>query len=149
MELGPILLVEDSRDDEALILRSLKKSNVSNQIVVARDGVEALRYLGIGDDQEKAEISPAIVLLDIKLPRVDGLEVLDRIRSNQRTKQLPVVMLTSSDEEADLLKSYQLGVNSYVRKPVNFDDFSKAVTQLGLYWLLLNEPPPGGPQDRA
>lgn len=143
METRPILLVEDNRDDQTLILRSLKKSNILNPVIVANDGIEALHHLlGTGAEMEADGMRPAVVLLDIKMPKVDGLEVLERIRSNERTKRTPVVMLTSSDEEADLVRSYELGVNSYVRKPVDFSDFSEAITQMGLYWLLLNEPPP-------
>lgn len=143
MDKGLLLLVEDSADDEALILRTLRKNNFLNEIIVARDGVEALAYL-LGDESKDGEgrITPTIVLLDLKLPRVDGLEVLERIRANPRTQLQPVVVLTSSDEEADVVRSYELGANSYVRKPVDFGEFSKAVTQLGLYWMLLNKPPP-------
>ena len=143
MKDGPILLVEDNPDDEALILRVLKGHNLSNAVVVARDGPEALDYLfgtGVYEGQDVAR--PAVVLLDLKLPKIDGLEVLERLRRDERTRSLPVVILTSSDEEKDLARSYALGANSYVRKPVNFVDFSKAVSQLGVYWLLLNEPPP-------
>lgn len=139
----PILLVEDNPDDEALILRTLKKRNIANGMVVARDGAEALDYLfGTGPRAEGGPLKPAVVLLDIKLLKIDGLEVLERIRADDRTKLLPVVVLTSSDEERDLARSYELGANSYVRKPVEFGEFSAAVSQLGLYWLLLNEPPP-------
>ena len=132
-----ILLVEDSPDDEALTLRALKKNNISNEVVVARDGTEALAHL-----HNSGNGLPALVLLDLKLPKVDGLEVLRRIRAEPRTRLLPVVVLTTSKEEQDLLRSYDLGANSYVRKPVDFEQFSEAVRQLGLYWLLLNEPPP-------
>lgn len=143
MERRPIFLVEDNADDELLILRSLKRNNVSNGVIIARDGVEALDYLfGTGSQADKQPIKPSVVLLDIKLPKIDGLQVLERIREDERTKLLPVVVLTSSDEERDLLRSYQLGVNSYVRKPVDFAEFSEAITKLGLYWLLLNELPP-------
>lgn len=139
---GPILLVEDSPDDEFLTLRTLKNANISNKIVVMRDGAEALDYLfGSGAYKGRGVAQPAVILLDIKLPKVDGLEVLERIRSDDRTRLLPVVMLTSSDEQRDLLRSYELGVNSYVRKPVDFGEFSQAVAQLGLYWLLINEQP--------
>ena len=140
---GPILIVEDDPDDEALILRVLKGHNLSNDVVVARDGAEALDYLfgtGVYEGQDVAR--PAVVLLDLKLPKIDGLEVLERLRRDEKTRWLPVVILTSSDEEKDLVRSYDLGANSYVRKPVNFVEFSKAVSQLGVYWLLLNEPPP-------
>ena len=132
-----ILLVEENADDEALTLRALKKNNISNEVVVARDGVAALDYLS-----SNGKSLPALVLLDLKLPKVDGLEVLRRLRAAPRTKMINVVILTSSKEEQDLLKSYDLGVNSYVRKPVDFEQFSEAVRQLGLYWLVLNEPPP-------
>ena len=138
-----ILLVDDDADDEALILRSLAKSKISESMVVARDGVEALDYLfGTGTRAEQGPLKPALVLLDLKLPKVDGLQVLERIRADERTKCQPVVILTSSDEEADLMRSYELGVNSYVRKPVDFAAFSKAITEIGLYWLLLSESPP-------
>ena len=140
---GPILLVEDNPDDELLTLRTLKSANVSNKIDVVRDGAEALDYLfGSGAYKGRGGAQPAIILLDIKLPKVDGLEVLQRIRRGDRTRLLPVVMLTSSDEQRDLLRSYELGVNSYVRKPVGFEELSQAVAQLGLYWLLINQPPP-------
>jgi len=144
MENKYILLVEDNPDDEALTLRALKKNNIKNEVVVAHDGVEALDYLfstGRYADRD-ANVMPQVVLLDLKLPRVDGLEVLKRLRADERTKLLPVVVLTSSKEEQDLVSSYSLGANSYVRKPVDFGQFSEAVRQLGLYWLLLNEPPP-------
>lgn len=139
-----ILLVEDNPDDVELTLHAFEEHNISNEIEVVEDGAEALDYLFAtgayaGRDMSKM---PAVVLLDLKLPKVDGLEVLRRIRDDDRTKNLPVVILTSSSEEEDLSKSYELGANSYVRKPVNFDQFSEAVRQLGLYWLLLNEPPP-------
>lgn len=139
-----ILLVEDTADDVELTLRSLKKNNIFNEVVVARDGAEALDYLfttgayaGRGPN-----IEPAVVLLDLKLPKIDGLEVLRRLRADERTKYLPVVVVTSSKEELDMVSSYELGANSYVRKPVDFVQFSEAVRQLGMYWLLLNEPPP-------
>ncbi len=140
----PILLVEDNPDDEALTLRAFRKNNITNEIVVARDGVEAIDYLfatgiheGLAEDR-----MPQVVLLDLKLPRMDGLEVLRRIRADERTRLLPVVVLTSSKEEQDLVESYRIGCNSYVRKPVNFDEFMEAARQLGMYWLLLNEPAP-------
>ena len=143
MKDGPILIVEDNPDDEALTLRALKRNNLANNVVVVRDGAEALDYLfGTGAFEGRGVAQPAVILLDIKLPKVDGLEVLERIRADDRTKRLPVVILTSSDEQKDLIRSYELGVNSYVRKPVEFGEFSEAVSQLGLYWLLLNEPPP-------
>ena len=142
-----ILLVEDNPDDEKLTLRALKKNNISNEVVVAHDGVEALDYLfGTGAHAGRdTSALPTVVLLDLKLPRVDGLEVLRRVREDERTKLLPVVVLTSSKEEQDLVKSYRLGANSYVRKPVDFTQFIEAVRQLGLYWLVLNEgTTPGG-----
>jgi two-component system response regulator len=132
-----ILLVEDNADDEALTIRALKKNNIKNEVVVSRDGAQALEYL-----LNEAKQLPQIVLLDLKLPKIDGLEVLKRIRSEERTRMLPVVILTSSKEEQDLINGYRLGCNSYIRKPVNFDDFLEAAKQLGLYWLLLNEAPP-------
>jgi len=139
-----ILLVEDNADDEELAIRALKKNNVTNNLVVARDGVEALDYLfgtGAYAGRDTATV-PGLVLLDLKLPKMDGLEVLRRIRSNERTKRMPVTVLTSSKEEQDLIKSYYLGANSYIRKPVDFNQFTDAVRQLGLYWLMLNEVPP-------
>ena len=141
-----ILLVEDNPDDETLTLRALSKSNVLNEIVVARDGAEALDYLfgtGIHDGRDTS-IQPQLILLDLKLPKVDGLEVLKRLRADARTALLPVVILTTSNEERDIVTSYQLGVNSYVRKPVDSDSFMEAVRQLGLYWLILNTAPPTG-----
>jgi CheY-like chemotaxis protein len=140
-----ILLIEDNPDDEKLVLRALQKNNVANEIVVAHDGVEALDYLfgtGVYAGRD-THIMPQVILLDLKLPRLDGLEVLQRLRADERTRLLPVVILTSSDEEQDILRGYQLGANSYVRKPVDFAQFAEAVRQLGLYWLLLNEAPPG------
>ena len=139
-----ILLVEDNADDEALTVRALKKSNVVNNLVIARDGVEALDYLfstGIYAGQHVG-VLPSLVLLDLKLPKLDGLEVLRRLRADERTKRLPVVVLTSSKEEQDLVKSYNYGANSYIRKPVDFNQFTEAVQQLGMYWLMLNEAPP-------
>lgn len=137
-----ILLVEDNPDDEILTLRALEKNNITNEVVVARDGAEALDYLlGTGKHVGKP-ISPQVILLDLKLPKIDGLEVLRRMRSEQTTKLLPVVILTSSNEERDRMQGYDLGANSYVRKPVDFVQFTEAVRQLGLYWLLLNEQPP-------
>ncbi len=137
-----ILLVEDNPKDEALTLRALKKSNVLNHVVVMRDGVEALDYLFADDAEGRPKPLPQLVLLDLKLPRVDGLEVLRRIRSDDRTRLLPVVILTTSTEEKDRLAGYRLGANSYVGKPVDFLQFVEAVRQLGLYWLVINEPPP-------
>jgi CheY-like chemotaxis protein len=139
-----ILLVEDNPDDEALAIRALKRHHIGNEIVVAHDGVEALDYLfgtGMYAGRDIAN-KPSVVLLDLKLPRVDGLEVLRRLREDQRTKFLPVVVLTTSNEELDVLNSYSLGCNSYIRKPVDFVQFSEAIRQLGMYWLLMNEPPP-------
>jgi two-component system, response regulator len=139
-----ILLVEDNADDEALTLRALKKNNIKNELVVARDGVEALDYLFATGSYAGRDLTamPQVILLDLKLPRVDGLEVLRRIRADERTRLLPVVVLTSSNEEQDRFTSYGLGANSYVRKPVDFGQFIEAVRQLGLYWLILNEPAP-------
>jgi len=139
-----ILLVEDDPDDEVLTLRALEKSNILNEIVVARDGVEALDYLfGEGSYSGRdTSVMPQLVLLDLKLPKMDGLEVLRRIRADKRTKLLPVVILTSSKEERDLIQGYNLGANSYIRKPVDFVQFRKAVQHLGLYWLVLNVAPP-------
>ncbi|MBI5118484.1 response regulator, partial [Candidatus Poribacteria bacterium] len=138
-----ILLVEDNPDDEALVLRALRKNNILNEVVVAHDGPEALDYLFGSGAYAGREVGamPQIAMLDINLPKISGLEVLKRIRADARTKLLPVVILTSSHEERDLVNSYGLGANSYVHKPVNFVEFSEAVRQLGLYWLLLNEPP--------
>jgi two-component system response regulator len=141
-----ILLVEDNPDDEELTLRALKKNNIQNDVFVARDGAEALDYLfGIGPFTGR-DVSkmPSVTLLDLKLPKIDGLEVLKRIRADERTKLLPVVILTSSKEEQDLISGYALGANSYIRKPVDFSQFIEAVRQLGLYWLLLNESAPLG-----
>ncbi len=141
-----ILLVEDNPDDELLTLRALKKNGVINEVVVARDGVEALDYLfGTGSHAGRdIGVMPQLILLDLKLPRIDGLEVLRRLRADERTRLLPVVILTSSREQQDMVDGYGLGANSYVRKPVNFEQFVSAVEQLKLYWLVLNEAPPGG-----
>lgn len=139
-----ILLVEDNANDEYLTLRALKKHNIANDVVVARDGVEALHYLfGDGDHagRDTREL-PIVVLLDLKLPRVDGLEVLRRVRGDDRTRVLPVVILTSSNEERNVINGYKLGTNSYVQKPVDFSAFMDAVGQLGLYWMMLNQPVP-------
>lgn len=135
-----ILLVEDDPDHEALAIRALRKANVANEIRVARDGEEALEFMrGLADGTERM---PQLVLLDLKLPKVEGLDVLRAIRASDKTALLPVVVLTSSDEERDIVASYRLGVNSYIRKPVNFTDFAEATKQLGMYWLLLNQCPP-------
>jgi CheY-like chemotaxis protein len=138
----PILLVEDNPDDEALTLRAFHKNRIANEVIVARDGVEALDYLfGTGSHAGRdLRVAPAVVLLDLKLPRVDGLEVLRRVRADARTNLLPVVILTTSREQQDIYEAYQLGANSYIRKPVDFEKFIYAVGQLGLYWLVLNEP---------
>lgn len=138
-----ILLVEDNPDDEALTMRAFKKSHLANDVIVARDGVEALDYLfgtGAYEGRDVAD-KPHLILLDLKLPRLDGMDVLERIRSDERVKLIPVVVLTSSREQEDLVRSYALGANSYIRKPVDFNQFVHAVQQLGLYWLVLNESP--------
>ncbi len=139
-----ILLVEDNPDDVDLTLRAFRKSNIVNDVVVARDGVEALDYLfatGAHAGRDPNAL-PQVVLLDLKLPRLDGLQVLERVRANPTTRLLPVVILTSSTEQRDLVSGYTLGANSYIRKPVDFQEFVEAVRQLGLYWLILNQPPP-------
>jgi len=144
MEDKMILLVEDNTDDEALTLRALKKNNIGNTVVVVRDGAEALDFLfcsGVYADRDPRD-KPQVILLDLKLPKVDGLEVLRRIRADPSTRTLPVVILTSSKEEQDVVNSYLIGVNSYVRKPVDFIQFVEAIRQLGLYWLVLNETSP-------
>jgi two-component system response regulator len=141
-----ILLVEDNANDEFLTLRALKKYNVANEVVVTRDGVEALDYLfgtGTHADRNVSDL-PVAMLLDLKLPKIDGLEVLRRVRADERTKLLPVIVLTSSAEEKDVINSYKLGTNSYVQKPVDFSAFVDAVGQLGLYWLMLNQSAPAG-----
>lgn len=146
-----ILLVEDNPDDEALTLRAFGKNRIANEIVVARDGVEALEWIfaeGRYASRDPSEL-PAVILLDIKLPKVDGIDVLRRIKSDPKTSPLPVVMLTSSGEQEDLLRSYQLGANSYIRKPVVFEQFVQTVGHLGVYWLLVNEPPPLPPPRRV
>ncbi len=137
-----ILLVEDNPDDEALTLRALKKAQLLNEVIVARDGVEALDYLMGTGPHEGTPLTPQVVLLDLKLPKVDGLEVLRRVRADPRTRRQPIVVLTSSKEDNDLVESYELGANSYVRKPVDFNQFVEAVNHLGLYWLVLNQSPP-------
>ncbi len=141
-----ILLVEDNPDDEELTLRALQKSNILNPVDVARDGAEALDYLfcrGAHATRDPRDL-PQVVLLDLKLPKIDGLEVLRELRADPRTKRLPIVILTSSAEEQDVLTGYELGANSYIRKPVDFTQFVEAVRQLGLYWLVLNQPVPAG-----
>jgi CheY-like chemotaxis protein len=146
MEEKIILLVEDNPDDVELTLRAFKRNNILNKVVVAKDGVEALDYLlgtGVYAGRDVKEL-PVIILLDLKLPKMDGLEVLKRIRQNQLTRLLPVVILTSSAEQKDVIDGYSLGANSYIRKPVNFEQFVEAIKHLGLYWLLWNEPPPLG-----
>lgn len=138
-----ILLVEDNPDDEALTMRAFKKSHLANDVIVARDGVEALDYLFGTGAYEGRDITdkPHLILLDLKLPRLDGMDVLKRIRSDERVNLIPIVVLTSSREQEDLIRSYALGANSYIRKPVDFNQFVQAVQQLGLYWLVLNESP--------
>ncbi len=147
MDKKVILLVEDNPDDVALTLRALSKNNILNEVVVAHDGVEALDYLfGTGAYAERdTSLRPQVMLLDLKLPKIDGLEVLQRVRNDERTAYLPVVILTSSKEQQDLLNGYRLGANSYIRKPVDFNQFTEAIRQLGLYWLVLNE---GVPTER-
>jgi len=139
-----ILLVEDNANDEYLTLRALKKYNVANDVIVAHDGVEALDYLFCTGPHANRDVRdlPVVVLLDLKLPKVDGLEVLRRVREDERTRLLPVVILTSSNEERDVINGYKLGTNSYIQKPVDFTAFMDAVGQLGLYWLMLNQPAP-------
>jgi two-component system response regulator len=146
MEEKIVLLVEDNPDDVELTIRAFKKNNILNRVIVAKDGVEALDYLfgtGMHAGREIKDM-PVIVLLDLKLPRIDGVEVLKSIRQNEFTRLLPVVILTSSREEQDLVNGYRLGANSYVRKPISFDQFAEAMKHLGLYWLIWNEPPPLG-----
>jgi len=142
--LKPILLVEDNPHDLELTLIALSKSQLANEVVVARDGAEALDYLNRrGEFADRQLGSPAVILLDLKLPKVDGLEVLKEIRSTNGLKSVPVVMLTSSKEEQDVIRSYELGVNAYVVKPVDFNEFVRAIADLGIFWAVLNEPPPG------
>ncbi|MBD0361505.1 MAG: response regulator [Coleofasciculus sp. C3-bin4] len=139
-----LLLVEDNPDDEELTLLAFEQSAIANEVVVAHDGVEALDYLfstGMYTDRNPS-LMPALILLDLQLPRINGLEVLQRLRADNRTKLIPVVILTTSNEQQDLINSYSLGCNSYIRKPVDYDQFITAVQQLGMYWLLINEPPP-------
>ena len=142
MNPGKILLVEDNPDDVSLTLRALKSHNMTNEVLVAPDGVQALAFLFGTADRPAMEELPAVILLDLNLPKINGLEVLKRIRADDRTRLLPVVILTSSDEERDVIDGYRLGANSYVRKPVDFVEFTQATKQLGLYWLLMNRPPP-------
>lgn len=146
MEHKIILLVEDNPNDELLTLRAFKKSNIANHVLVVRDGVEALDYLfGTGAFCERdLREQPAVILLDLKLPKIGGLEVLKRLRADERTKGLPVIVMTSSIEEQDIINGYSLGANSYIQKPVEFEKFFEAVRQLGIYWLLMNVPPPAG-----
>ncbi|MFZ2961279.1 MAG: response regulator [Candidatus Ozemobacteraceae bacterium] len=144
MERKVILLVEDNPDDVTLTLRAFQKINISNEVVVARDGAEALDFLfstGVYQNRDPS-LMPVLILLDLKLPKIDGLQVLKRLRKDDRTRLLPVVILTTSKEEKDILTSYAYGANSYIRKPVDFVQFLETVRQLGLYWLLVNEPPP-------
>jgi two-component system, response regulator len=138
-----IFLVEDNPDDEALTLRALRKNNILNEVVVARDGIEALDYLFATGAHAGRDVNdhPQVILLDLKLPKVDGLEVLRRLRADERTRLFPVVILTTSNEDRDILSSYEFGANSYIRKPVDFEQFMEAVRQLGLYWLVLNMTP--------
>lgn len=139
-----LMLVEDNPDDEELTLLAFERNNISNEVVVAHDGVEALDYLfgtGLYTDRDMS-VMPALILLDLQLPRINGLEVLRRLRADNRTKLIPVVILTTSTEQQDLINSYNFGCNSYIRKPVDYDQFLTAVHQLGMYWLILNEAPP-------
>jgi CheY-like chemotaxis protein len=140
--LRPILLVEDNANDVELVLSALKKNNFANEVVIARDGAEALDYLYGRGKFQSPPVLPIVMLLDLKMPRVDGLEVLQQIKSDPALKSIPVVMLTSSREEADLVKSYQSGVNAYVVKPVGFQQFVDAIKQTGMFWAVINEPPP-------
>jgi CheY-like chemotaxis protein len=144
MENGSILLVEDNPDDVELTLRAFRKASIETEIIVMRDGVEALDYLfGMGPFKGRdLNIKPTVILLDLKLPKVDGLEVLERLRKDERTGLLPVVILTASREERDLFESYRLGANSYIRKPVDFNQFADLLKHIGIYWMAINEPPP-------
>jgi CheY-like chemotaxis protein len=147
-QLRPILLVEDNPNDLELTLEALERCQLANEIVVARDGAEALDYLYVrGAFQGRQAGDPAVVLLDLKLPKVDGLEVLAKLKSDPERRRIPIVMLTSSREERDVVRSYQLGVNAFVVKPVDFSEFLKAVQDLGMFWALINEPPPLGLHD--
>lgn len=150
MSEGPraVLLVEDNPDDEELTVRGLKRANLHHPIDVARDGQEALDYL-TGTNEQPPRRVPAVVLLDLKLPRIDGLDVLKRIRTEERTQRVPVVILTSSSEAGDLIHAYDLGANSYVTKPIQFNEFTAAIEQLGVYWLTINQPPPTADDDPA
>ncbi|MES2530335.1 MAG: response regulator [Pseudomonadota bacterium] len=142
--LKPILLVEDDKRDLELTLIALERSQLANEVVVLRDGAQALEYLQReGEHADRAEGNPAVILLDLKLPKVTGLEVLEAVRADAALRSVPVVMLTSSQEESDVLKSYELGVNAYVVKPVEFNQFVSAIAELGVFWAVLNEPPPG------
>ena len=142
--LKPILLVEDDKRDLELTLVALERSQLANDVVIARDGAQALEYLRReGDHADRSEGNPAVILLDLKLPKVNGLEVLEAVRANPALRSIPVVMLTSSQEESDVVKSYDLGVNAYVVKPVEFNQFVAAIADLGIFWAVLNEPPPG------
>ncbi len=139
----PILLADDSPDDQVLMLRALKKKNITNPVVIANDGVEALDYLlGTGSRAGQEPLRPSVVLLDMKMPKLGGLDVLERMRREPSIKHIPVVILTSSDEEQDKMNSYELGANSFVRKPVDFNEFAEAMGKLGMYWILVNEAPP-------
>jgi len=151
MESRTILLVEDNPDDEELTRKALKEANIANEIVVVGTGIEALDYLfgtGAYTDRDLSRL-PQLILLDLKLPKLSGLQVLERLRADPRTKLIPVVVLTTSSEEEDVIASYQLGANSYVRKPVDFDQFTEAIRHVGLYWLLINQPPPTKPRATA
>jgi CheY-like chemotaxis protein len=138
-----IVLVEDNPNDAELIMRALRKRNLANRIVLLKDGAQALDFLfgQSGSEGPATELTPKVVLLDIKLPKVDGIEVLRRLKSDNRTKEIPVVILTSSNQERDVVAAYKLGVNSFVTKPIKFDEFSKVVAELGIYWMMLNVPP--------
>ena len=136
-----ILVVEDDPNDQELILRVLKKHNMANRLVLLKDGAEALEFLLPKGRSVREEEKPKVILLDLKLPKVDGLEVLRRVKADERTKSIPVVILTSSREDRDLVAAYDLGVNSYVTKPIRFDEFAKVVSELGMYWILINKPP--------